>query len=550
MIFNNNNLACNEAVLYYYDFLNKDIRQTIPQYAAEHIAQCPHCISEIEQLRTTLKQADRADANEQNWKDSIITSMLELQLGYVDKPVTCNTTKVFLASLANPLLEIKIPTPITQHIEECSDCADDLSAICELNLTSKQLLCLNQFLPGTAPKDDITCSEAQKDISFVASMSLGNTNARVLKHFSTCVDCRELLYQHRERIRALLMNSINDENEYPCYEVKASDMFDYCFPYGIDPANDQYAMFRSAFTSHLLTCHDCLTKMQQLYATICNIAERPESTVVTLVTSDQQFKGFADTERDILSDAPLVDSEQAYTNEFKSHTLPVPRQLKRKVTFARLAAAAVILIAVSIFFVTPAKAVKLNIIYKALEQIRNICISRVRPGQTEPWQRVWISRTNNLRLNKTGDKIILFDINNKTRKIKDPGVDTLRITTMSEKLLTKAIASNTGSLGLMPFPTITDVPENALWNRVDDKNIEAAIPYTEVYDLTWTDTKGQTTEYHRWRVFVDTNTNLPKKVEYYNKFAIDTEYILRSVLLVDYLSSSEIETIVQTFFNK
>ena len=100
----------------------------------------------------------------------------------------------------------------------------------------------------------------------------------------------------------------------------------------------------------------------------------------------------------------------------------------------------------------------------------------------------------------------------------------------------------------MPFSDITDIPKDAQWNRVDDKDIETPVPGTEVYDLTWTK-KVPNTEFWKWRVFIDTTTNLPKKTEWYKKAAIENQYTLESVTVVEYPSDSKIEAVIQSTFD-
>ena len=49
----------------------------------------------------------------------------------------------------------------------------------------------------------------------------------------------------------------------------------------------------------------------------------------------------------------------------------------------------------------------------------------------------------------------------------------------------------------------------------------------------------------KWRFFIDAKTNLPQRTELYNKLPADSEYNLVSVKVVEYLSDSEIQSVLE-----
>jgi len=79
----------------------------------------------------------------------------------------------------------------------------------------------------------------------------------------------------------------NEEgSDIPCEEVKATDLFDYVIPYGIDPANDQYAKFRKSLTSYLANCKECLAKMNELHSQVYSILECKSNIVTVFKTAE------------------------------------------------------------------------------------------------------------------------------------------------------------------------------------------------------------------------------------------------------------------------
>lgn len=391
-------------------------------------------------------------------------------------------------------------------------------------------------------------------------MAFDKTNAEVLKHLCTCPDCREVLYQYRETVREELTEDQRVQKKFPCEAVSAADIFDYCFPYGIDPANDQYAKFRGSFTSHACSCPTCLSRMQQLHKTIYNIAERPESEVVTIYTIDESTKAqAADESDDLYSGFPIKVEVITRKDEVEAEpsvtTINFTAALRRKLSRMNLkplfktgaAAAAVILIAVALFLNIPtAKAVTIKQIYKAIEKIKNVHIAKFVLGQTEPTQEEWVSRTLNIYMTKTGKQLIFWDIPNAVRKIKHLDTGSVETALLSAEMITNIEKTISGFWGLVPFADLSVVPDDAGWNRAADDGVAAAAKGVEVYDLTWRrKAYDGSVGFRKWRVFVDPKTNLPQKTELYRKLAGDFEYTLISVKVVEYLTDSEVQAVIR-----
>jgi hypothetical protein len=215
-----------------------------------------------------------------------------------------------------------------------------------------------------------------------------------------------------------------------------------------------------------------------------------------------------------------------------------------KVSFA---AAAVILIALALFLYIPtARAVSIEQIYKAIEKVRNVYIASFVPGQQEPVQEQWISRTLNINKIKTKREIVLWDLPNKVRKIKNLDTNLTEITSLANDQTIKIEKTIAGSLDILPFPELSLVPENGKWCCVTQNSLEPSAKGLEVYDLTWNErTYDGSLVFKKWRVFADIETNLPQRIEWYRKLYAGDEYSLVLVNVIDYIKHSEIQDMVK-----
>jgi hypothetical protein len=445
------------------------------------------------------------------------------------------------------------------HLENCQRCSEDLDTIRRLKLNDKQLCRLSRLFTEERDNYKFPCTEAYNTILAVASMDFHDTNEEVLKHLCTCSYCRKLLYKYRGAARDERMRE-KSYQEFPCDEVSTSDIFDYVVPYGIDPANDQYEKFRESFTSHSANCPNCLAKMQQLHETIYNIYERAESDVVTVYYVDESARAEARSESDdIYAGFPvrteITGRKDGVGAEPKASTVNFVTVLKKQFasrnikSLVKIASVAVaLLIGIAIFVKTPvAKAVSIDQIYKAIEKVKNVRISTYVPdGTKESIQERWVSRALNVYMMKTGKLLILSDVPNRVRKIKQLDTGIIETQPLTRDIGLDVEKQMAGSLGLTPFTDISEVPSDNEWSRVTDGGIESVSKDTEVYDLTWVEEKQiGFVVFRKWRFFVDPETKLPQKTEFYEKTTANSEYTLTSVFLIEYLSDSDILAIIK-----
>ena len=555
MIAHNLDINCTNARLYYYDFLNEETREGIPNGALQHIKQCRNCQTEMDKLKDLLVRADKEFGTEQSQKDLAISTLLRLHFEYIGEPVKCSTVKPFLANLADPVLQIRIPTPITTHVDKCESCRDDLKTLMDLHLPHNYLCRLGQLLAEKPAEDSLSCSEAQLAIPDVVSMDFEVTNADVLKHLCICPDCRERLYQYRESVREELIRDGAINNGFPCESISDADIYDYCLPYGIDPADDQYVEFREFLTSHLSVCPTCLAKIQELHRKISNIAERAESGVVTIYNIKESVETEAGSESESYTsfavNADTAVAEETLHSE-QSKIINLAAQLKQKVPAlnikpllkAGLAAAAVIAIGFVLFFnSSPAKAVSFDQIRKAIENAKNVYIATF-SGNKELTQEKWVSRSLNIYLTKTGEKSVLLDLANKVRR----ETGSAEMSPLSTTTVTETKNMMAGVLGLVPFDDLALLPDDVEWKYIGNEDSGNITEPTEKYELTWLEKTGAShTIFNKWVFFVDSKTNRPLKTKFYRKSESDIKYNLRSTWEIKYPSDDKIRSKIKEF---
>ena len=132
------------AVQWYYDVV-AGRGPGVPEAILRHIRQCWACRKQIHRLKEAVNGAGgETDGGRAEMKRDIIDT-LNLHFGCLEEQVTCLRVKPFLPGLLMPSVQIRIPTPITVHIDHCPECAEDLEALRDLGLGAEQLARLEQL---------------------------------------------------------------------------------------------------------------------------------------------------------------------------------------------------------------------------------------------------------------------------------------------------------------------------------------------------------------------------------------------------------------------
>ena len=549
----NLNSICTDSRLWYYDFLFENKRENIPEKTLKHINSCQYCQKGIKDIESLLSDSKIATNDVKQEIDKTIYTLISLHLALVDIPVTCEIAKSFIPRLTDPLLQIKIPTPINVHLDNCQACTEDFNTIKNLSLNHEQLGYLGQILADTPDDKSDICPDAQVTIPSIASLNFQGITSDVLKHVCACPDCRKAILRYRQKKYEELTNNKNLSEESTCCNISMSDIFYLCLPYEFDYISDDSVKESKFLKSHILNCPVCLKKMQHLYTDINNIAERPNTDIITIFSLGRPDRSKQKNIEDIYSDwsykVQVIDNTTSkvqknnYQSEFvtkqKSNTITVKIRKYAK----PFATAAVILMALALFFYSSsAKAVDLSQIYNALMNVKNVYITRSMPDGSTLYQEEWLSRTFNVRIAKTREQYVLWDIENNVRKIRSLSDNSIETIPLPPDIYNRVEQSITGVLNIMPFQNIKQVPKNATWHLVNADKAENKIVDSSVYELVWTDDNGQL---NKCLFFVDNSTYLVKKIKYYYKQKNQEIFVLKSIEDLEYINDIEVEKVLE-----
>jgi hypothetical protein len=539
MISSNSNLLCEQAASHYFDVLSGQLEGNVPKEVLSHIQQCDWCQAEIERLKTTLKDEDAGEATKKHIRHAVVTS-LRLQYAYTGAEVACDQVKPFLPILADTVLETRVPTPITTHLDNCKQCADDLQAIQQLNLGHSQLCRLGQLFAEIPTADPKLCSETKKIISNIARLDFRGVSSEMLKHVCLCSDCRKTLADKWSEELGR-MPSPQKRPPMPSGHLLNQDLFDFAVPYGAKHPDE----FSESTVSHMSMCVDCFERMLSLHRMLFDIYTHPQSGTVTRFQLKPSPQGGEDGALFDNADWPIA--EEVTHKAAAMNTSRRQLKLNLKPFIKPAAAAAVILFAIVFYSsISTARAFDLSQIYSAVAKIANIHIMRFVPDTVKPTQEQWVSRSLNVSIFKTPSEMILWDILNSSRRVKNLSTGAVEKTPLSDDATAGIKKNLKGSFGLLPFVDLSELPRNSKWQQVTVADTKSIAPDTNVYDLTWIEAgSANSVLFKKWRVFFDVNTNLPKRIEWYQKIADNSEYILTSYVQVDYLTEDQIQTVVR-----
>ena len=554
-----NSHLCEEAELYYINLAFGDESGEIPERIAAHVESCSYCRERLNDLKDNVLVTNRASTQDsKTWKSQ--THMLGLHFAHLGRGVGCGVVKPFLPTLTEPSLEVRIPTPITVHLDRCEPCNFDLNTIRDMDLTSKHLGVLNSIFTDKSSMQKVDCSIAAAFIRQYVNFEFQAIRPELIKHLCCCSVCQLLIYKARaNKIEDL--HGQNLETTFPCESVTFSDVFDYCFPYGLEPCSDQYAGFRESFVKELRQCPACLQKVQQMHQQVYAIKERPESGIITIYEiSEEQKSGTTSKAKSNYEDFPISVKTVASEGQWKlprtqqdrvarlgdkTHALPV--RLKNVVR-AVAAAAVIAVVSMLLYSLPSASAVTIQQIYNAIQNAANVHIKQYAAEGMELLQEKLVSKDLGLYAVKDEYNLVVWDVTNKLKHTSTVGVSgqkTIDLTELQIATMKKRIHS---SLDLMPFSHISEVPENAEWQELDASATEGPFGNTRVCELTWTVPTSEGVDLpYKWRAFVQKETQRPLRIEFYGYDIDSGTYELQVVRTVVYLTDDQAQKLIADF---
>jgi len=374
--------------------------------------------------------------------------MLQLHLAYIGERVNCETVRPFLPGMLDPAIDIRIPTPITAHLDNCPQCIEDLKTIEELNLYSAQLYRLSRIFSEGPSGNTKELSEISPAVSAIAQRK--NSGIITIFHIDQSAKAR---------------STDNSDGLYSGYPIHV----------------------------------------------------------------------------DVLN--PKEDTGQPVSNiDFVAALKQKASKMRQKPFLkAALASAAVILIGLALFhYTTSAEADIGEKISNAIENISSVHISTYAGDRATLLQERWISKDLGLYITRAENgPLVVSDILNKIQTTKSLSASVTETTPLPDDIIIGIKKKMSGSLGLMPFYDISELPPGSEWLPVPDR--PRAAEGFETYDLKW---KNHSNELRKWRFFIDPQTFLPKEIEISGIDPGQGEN-LEMVMLAELKSDSQIRKVIQ-----
>ena len=524
-----NKLDCQRAKDYYYIYLAGDNRTEIPGDITMHIDNCRNCQEQIEKLKNKIDSLGTI-VNTQDNPDSILLSNLELHFNYINKHITCDTAKPFLPILATKNLNITVRTPITDHIDKCNECSKDLDTIISLGLSDKQLYILGQCYASSNKTNNEVCNQTLKYIDKLYRLDFESIPTDTLKHICTCPTCSLLFQKTRDDLFESSEETTNILST-PCESIKITDLFDFVTPYGIDFSDEKYIKLHKSLASHLINCKRCLSMMNLLHHQIYAIQQRPDLGVSTIFNHNNSF----------LCDE--LNIENCRPNPIKIKTTEINWTSFFK-PFATVAA--ILLFAFVLFQTSKVEAVDITQMYKALSYVNHVHITNYSSETSSVINEIWISPSSNIKIAENSRGCTLWDIRRKQVKSRKDGEGNVEMTNLNEDQISQINKTMAAPWNLLPFRTPGDLPKNAMWQQISDEKINVQYPHSEIYDLVWTHTNSlDSTAWYKIRCYIDVESHLPTRTEFFEKYVIDGDYELTNFKKINYLTKEQFQNTIK-----
>ncbi len=531
----------------------------VPEAIARRVRRFLVFRKQIDRLQEAVTGAGGETTTSRSKMKRDIIDTLSGHFRCLDEQVTCSRVKPFLPSLLLPTLQVRIPTPITVHLDHCPECAEDLEALRDLGLSPEQLERLEQLYHGPAAQDRRLCRKARSKIAAFVRGSLDGIEAELLDHLCTCARCRSRVYHSRQK---LLENEPDSESQSsgPEDDITAAELFDYAVPYGRTSGGAQ-----PTGGAPMQTGQACLKRIQELDETIYGIAERTDSGIATvystLETDAQPRHGTAPVAAG--TDAPGI--AESYSDAYPGYPIHVqviqgrpqpaalpawsPAGIKvawkrttcnprvRLILKAAVAAAAVIPLALLFQTTNTASGITIGQMFKAFEKAQNIHVSTFGPPTGQLMQEFWISREMNRVLMVRGQERTLHDLQARKEYVYRTAETPADVRQLSEQQYSRARRFIDTCLGF----TLSDIPTNRKWSRIRNGVAEGL----ETYELTYAEQdRPGTPRLMRWEIGIDPATRLPGRVQAFWRASIEAEWRYRSRVELQYLATDEMATLL------
>ncbi|MBM4024237.1 MAG: hypothetical protein FJ280_02370, partial [Planctomycetes bacterium] len=301
------------AVEWYYGIM-AERGPGVPEAVFRHVWRCLVGRRQTDRLQGAAHGADGEiqgsrsrwlrDARKNMMKRDVIDT-LSRHFRCLEEQVTCARVRPFLPGLLLPAVRLRIPTPITVHIDQCGECAEDLAVLRDLGLGDEQLERLERLYQQASSKRPRLnliharlCRRARSRIDDFTRGGLEKIDREILDHLCTCPHCRPLVHESRQRL-------LESDSRVACADegtkITMAELFDYAVPYG--RTED------AVWPDHVRDCPACRRRIQQLDETIYGIAERTDSGIATIYSTIEPERHSPGVARDASDDVSARASD-------------------------------------------------------------------------------------------------------------------------------------------------------------------------------------------------------------------------------------------------
>ncbi len=510
MVDSDENRACEDAAAYYHDFLFDSGDPSLPRSVTDHIKQCRHCLAEIARLEQILAEAEEGASQ----ADDELISRLQRHFEYIGDEVGCRQVKPLLPTLLLPSVRIRIPTPVTVHVDHCAECIRDLAALKGLGLDEEQLIRLSRLYEDCLADDSRTCLAA--------------------------------VYERRQELLDLRHRDGSSDSVSCDRGLSMADLFDYAVPYEGAGANGAGGSGRDEeVATHVRSCPACLEKLQILYQVVLGTIDRADTNVVTVYTASPVGRGASEPSEQAYAAHPIevqvADIGPATAGPSRSATgarailaRSVAGGILRPVVKTAFLAAAMIPLAV-VFWVSTRSASGLSVrhVSNIVADAPVVHVVTYHGLEAEPTQEVWYSSGRQTVVYEDSAGRAVYDLAERRKYASGPVLTPLRRVDARPGEFRRIRRMMQYRLGL-------DLRSlDAGLERLDDGSVTDGAD--EVYELCWEemDSRGRPVP-RRWRVFVDPATRRPRKTEYYVRLTPDSGWELDTTRHFAYPSEMEV----------
>ncbi len=538
----NDESLCQEAKEYYYAILCPD-GIGVPETIARHVESCPFCREQIRRLRDTLNQADAGAESADVASDKTSLGDLSRQFEFLGETVTCDHVRPFLPGLAASSSPIRIPTPITVHVDNCPRCTDDRAAIEELGLSESQLAGLGRFYSQTPLDDPSHEGQAAATATALAAFSFDGATPDTLDHVCRCGVCRDSVYLQRNRAAADLVERPASPQVLLCGEISTADLFDYVLPFGLDAAAvSKPDGRRDAVATHLRTCRSCMERVQSLHRTIHRIAKRTDSGVHTVYQCQTDEELARDASEASLHRYPVhVRIERPEPASRGLRRQPRVHSRKRSVLHGTaLAAALVVVGALFLLQSSTARGKNVGDLLRAVRHTPNVHITYAYPMAPQLSREMWVSSDLNKIVRKTGEEEwVEYDLNKRCMTGVGLGLMPDKAIPLSREHWTRCVRYMEEPLA----DIFSNVGPGDDLSQVSSVASERPGVSLAVYELTRQQRSANGDRFwSRWRAFIDPRLELPVKIEFSSRLSESLPWELVTVTQLSYPTTLEVES--------